>query len=357
MALINIKDQIKTSKQLILDQRLKRTSSLLSPIMVLQGQAGEIYDLKFNPNGEMLASASKDGTIFFWEAQNECSHLGSVRHKNAVLGLSYSPNGDTLVSCSADKTINVWDLETLKPIRHLTQHHSYVNCVSHLKISNDIFVSCSDDCTVKIWDYREPKAIKTVKQKYPVFTCALSSSPKNLYFAGLDNVVKVYDFSQLKLEFILEGHTDSVTGIDINPEENSLASVSMDGSLKIWDIRPFYSGGGEELKNEQTSLNSIQEELEERQSESRKCHHSFNCLRSTIEQNLIKCQWNSKGNWVASGSGDRFLYVFDVEEQKILYKLPGHTASVNSVAFHPKEPIIASAGSDRKIYLGELMKY
>ena len=38
------------------------------------------------------------------------------------------------------------------------------------------------------------------------------------------------------------------------------------------------------------------------------------------------------------------------------YKLPGHNGSVNEVSFHPKEPIIASAGSDKKIYLGEIEK-
>jgi Prp8 binding protein len=38
----------------------------------------------------------------------------------------------------------------------------------------------------------------------------------------------------------------------------------------------------------------------------------------------------------------------------VLYKLPGHEGAVNEVTFHPKEPIIGSAGSDGKIYLGEL---
>ena len=48
------------------------------------------------------------------------------------------------------------------------------------------------------------------------------------------------------------------------------------------------------------------------------------------------------------------VYVWDVHSCKMQYKLPGHTGSVNEVVFHPKEPIIASASSDRSIYLGEL---
>lgn len=46
--------------------------------------------------------------------------------------------------------------------------------------------------------------------------------------------------------------------------------------------------------------------------------------------------------------------IWDASSRKLLYKLPGHNGSVNDVAFHPKEPIVASASSDKNIFLGEL---
>jgi len=39
---------------------------------------------------------------------------------------------------------------------------------------------------------------------------------------------------------------------------------------------------------------------------------------------------------------------------KVVYKLPGHNGSVNDVDFHPLEPIIGSASSDKKVFLGEI---
>lgn len=48
------------------------------------------------------------------------------------------------------------------------------------------------------------------------------------------------------------------------------------------------------------------------------------------------------------------VYVWEVASRKLLYKLPGHNGSVNEAAFHPQEPIVASAGSDKQIYVGEL---
>ena len=57
---------------------------------------------------------------------------------------------------------------------------------------------------------------------------------------------------------------------------------------------------------------------------------------------------------VTAGSADRMVYVWEVASRKLLYKLPGHSGSVNEAVFHPKEPIVASAGSDKQLYLGEL---
>ena len=48
------------------------------------------------------------------------------------------------------------------------------------------------------------------------------------------------------------------------------------------------------------------------------------------------------------------MHVWDYASGSILYHLPGHHGSVNDVLFHPTEPILASAGSDKQIFLGEL---
>jgi len=73
-----------------------------------------------------------------------------------------------------------------------------------------------------------------------------------------------------------------------------------------------------------------------------------------FEKNLLRCSWSPDGSKVSAGSADRLVYIWDTTSRRILYKLPGHNGSVNSVVFHPKEPIIASGSSDKTIYLGEI---
>ena len=71
-------------------------------------------------------------------------------------------------------------------------------------------------------------------------------------------------------------------------------------------------------------------------------------------QNLLRCDWSPDGSRVTAGSGDRLVYVWETATRNLVYKLPGHTGSVNEVCFHPKENIIASCGSDKQIFLGEI---
>lgn len=57
---------------------------------------------------------------------------------------------------------------------------------------------------------------------------------------------------------------------------------------------------------------------------------------------------------MAAGSSDRYLYVWDTTSRRVLYKLPGHHGAVTDVHFHPREPIVLSASSDKQVYLGEI---
>ena len=69
---------------------------------------------------------------------------------------------------------------------------------------------------------------------------------------------------------------------------------------------------------------------------------------------MLKCCWSPDGTKVSAGSADRFVTVWDTASRQMLYRLPGHTGTVNEVDFHPTEPIIVSASADKKIYLGEI---
>ena len=127
----------------------------------------------------------------------------------------------------------------------------------------------------------------------------------------------------------LRGHSDTITGLALSPDATHLLSNGMDGVVLRWDVRPFCEG-------------------------ERRCVGEFRGATHDFEKRLLRCAWSGDGARVSAGSACRNVHVWDAATGKIAYKLPGHAGAVVDVAFHPREPIVASAGADRRVYLGEL---
>jgi WD40 repeat protein len=54
---------------------------------------------------------------------------------------------------------------------------------------------------------------------------------------------------------------------------------------------------------------------------------------------------SSDGQYLATGSGDNGIYIWDMEKDEVIKKLYGHTNSIESVQFSPNNQYLI-AGSD-----------
>lgn len=66
-----------------------------------------------------------------------------------------------------------------------------------------------------------------------------SDGADKVYAGGIDNVVKVWDLRKGEMVMMLEGHSDTVTGMSLSPDGSYLLTNSMDCTLRIWDMRPY----------------------------------------------------------------------------------------------------------------------
>ena len=63
----------------------------------------------FSPDGKTIASASRDGTVKLWNAENRNLIDTLEGHKNSVLSVVFSPDSKTIASASTDKTVRLWN--------------------------------------------------------------------------------------------------------------------------------------------------------------------------------------------------------------------------------------------------------
>jgi WD40 repeat protein len=122
---------------------------------------------------------------------------------------------------------------------------------------------------------------------------------------------------------------DSVQQVTFNPDGTLLASASLDGSVKIWDL-----GNGREV-------------------------------RAYRGQDYVRCvAWSPNGKLIASAGGDpnnsspgEFdIHLWGPEDGKRKHTLKGHTSRVNSVAFRPDGKTLVSCGDDKTIRIWDVEK-
>ncbi|KAJ1920146.1 hypothetical protein H4219_001519 [Mycoemilia scoparia] len=313
---------------------IKRSSGLAHPIMRLTGHEGSILSCKFNHSGEHFASASSDKTILLWNTYGECKNYGILRgHTGAVLEVCWSPDDSQIFSASSDNTLGIWDTESGERIRKLKGHTKIVNsCCTKPRFSGESFIigSGSDDGTIKIWDSRQKSHVQEFENRWPVTSVCFSANGDTIFSGSIDNNIIAWDIRMEKHEYVLKGHSDTVTGLSLAPVTgHHLVSASMDNTVRLWDIQPF------------TTLPT-------------RCEAVYGGAPHGFEKNLIRPSFSNDEAMIVSGSGDRSVTIWDKRTANIRYKLPGHTGTVNDVDWHPKEPIVLTASADHTLYLGEI---
>jgi Prp8 binding protein len=138
---------------------------------------------------------------------------------------------------------------------------------------------------------------------------ALSEAGNELFTGGIDNDIKVWDLRKQAVTYTLMGHTDTVTSLQLSPDNLSLLSNSHDSTVRTWDIRPFAPAD--------------------------RRIRTYDGALTGNERNLFKASWDTKGERIAAGGGDQNVTVWDVRTGKITNKLPGHLGAVNDVRFSP----------------------
>jgi Prp8 binding protein len=170
------------------------------------------------------------------------------------------------------------------------------------------------DKYTQIWDPRQKQAVDFIETEFPVTAVALAEAGNELYSGGIDNDIRVWDLRKKAVAYTLLGHTDTVTSLQVSPDARFLLSHSHDNTVRKWDIQPF----------------APQDRL----------LMTYDGASRGIERNLFKASWDPTGGKVIAGSGDNTVVVWDANNGKLLYKLPGHRGAVNDARFSPRdEPI------------------
>jgi WD40 repeat protein len=293
----------------------------------LTGHSNWVLSVGFSPDGQTLASGSRDNTIKLWDVNTGKELQTLTGHSNLVLSVGFSPDGQTLASGGVDQTIKLWDVQTGKELRTLTGHSHYVNSVG-FSPDGQTLASGSYDKTIKLWDVQTGKVRHTLTG-HSNWVFSVGFSPDSLRGAaigqtlasgGVDQTIKLWDVQTGKELRTLTGHSHSVNSVGFSPDGQTLASGSRDNTIKLWDVNT-----GKELQT------------------------------LTGHSNLVlSVGFSPDGYTLASGSGDNTIKLWDVRTGNLRHTLTGHSYFVRSVGFSPDGQTLASGSNDNTIKLWRL---
>ena len=104
----------------------------------------------YSPNGQMLASADRNGGISIWDPENAQELFTLAGHKAGVTTLNWRSDSKFLASASEDGTVKLWEMKEGKQAKSWTAHAPGVLCVQY---SHDgRLASCGRDNAVILWE-------------------------------------------------------------------------------------------------------------------------------------------------------------------------------------------------------------
>jgi hypothetical protein len=104
----------------------------------------------FSPNGQMLASADRNGGISVWDPDNAQELFTLSGHKSAVTSLSWRGDSKLLASSSEDGAVKLWEMKEGKQVKDWSAHAGGARSVSYAHDGR--LVSCGRDNAVAIWN-------------------------------------------------------------------------------------------------------------------------------------------------------------------------------------------------------------
>lgn len=206
-----------------------------------------VSDVKFSPDGQMLASASFDGTIKLWDITTGKNLKTLEGHSDKIYSVSFSLDGKILASASADKTIKIWNRDgSLKKV--LQGHDAEVTNVSFCP-DNQVIVSSNADNTISLWNV-DGKLVKTLNVGNSIRQVDCSFGSKLIAVYSDDNILRVWSLDGQELQTLKFSSSGSTEKISLLRDNNALFIANDDIKIKGSSLVRWLQGWLQEGKGD-----------------------------------------------------------------------------------------------------------
>lgn len=213
-------------------------------------------NLIFSPDGTTLIGTGgyyeKDRDTFYegwdihihvWKVDTGALLRSFPTHdKGRVRTLALSPDGNILLTSSRDGTIRSWDLATGKHTRFTTGHGGFYSRILLFSDDGKTLTKWKDKDLVQSWNIETGTQLtlqQNVRQTEQRIHQLLFHSPNDKTFLGFNS-----DWTHIRLRDVetghriadITGHKDIIHAWAFSPDSKTLATASRDMTIQLWEI-------------------------------------------------------------------------------------------------------------------------
>ncbi|MET9395332.1 helix-turn-helix domain-containing protein [Streptomyces sp. NPDC006624] len=176
-------------------------------------------------------------------------------HREAVYTAAVSPDKRLVATGGEDHDARLWNITDPRrpvPLTVLTEHHDRINSLA-LSKDGRLLVTAGGDYRARVWDLTDrhhPALIATFLHPNQVNDVAPSPDGRLLATTDDDRKTRLWSIPRRHRPGVRSGHSDITTpvsvlaghreasrGVAIAPDGHTLAAVSDDRTVQLWDIR------------------------------------------------------------------------------------------------------------------------
>ncbi|XP_055912863.1 eukaryotic translation initiation factor 3 subunit I [Eupeodes corollae] len=307
----------------------------MRPLM-LQGHERSITQIKYNREGDLLFSCSKDQKPNVWWSLNG-ERLGTYNgHQGAVWCLDVDWTSSKLISGAGDMSTKIWDVEYGSVVASIpakssvrTTHFSYsgnqaaYSTDKAMGQNSELFIIDVRNADSSISDQDAILRIPMLQSK---ITSMLWGALDETIITGHENgQISLWDIRKGKEINSVNDHTAGINDMQMNKDGTMFVTASKDTSAKLFDSE---------------SLMCLKTYKTERPVNSASISPIMDHVVLGGGQDAMEVTTTS----TKAGKFDsRFFHLIYEEE---FARLKGHFGPINSLAFHPDGKSYASGGED-----------
>jgi WD40 repeat protein len=219
-------------------------------VAILGGHSGLIWSIAWAPNGQLLASASDDGTVRIWDARKYTVPNILRAHSDMVLSVGWSPDGSRLITGNIDGTLELWDANKGKNLAVWKGHapeNSGKSGIWALAVfaaawspDGRRIASTREDNIVQLWEAKTGEVLNVLLTNQGSANI-VAWSPDGRLLAVTNDIgsVQLWDAQTGKNVALLQGHPEAgwANAVTWSPDGSMLASTREEGTVQLWDAK------------------------------------------------------------------------------------------------------------------------